>query len=211
MNKIHSITLSLASICQSAHLVQKLAHSGKCDSNAFKICLKSLLEINPTSVIAIYGNHEKNLIIGLKILISILTFSHFSYSYIELIKYILNMITIERKLKKNYTAMCSLKKKISVISNEYHVNYNTKNLIRQIAALYLEIISSLGSRILVKGVKNFLQDLQIQERIRCLLFSGIRGVVLWEQYGGNQLQLIYFRYCIIKKAKKILYDLKDIV
>ncbi|AEO08615.1 lysogenization regulator [Buchnera aphidicola str. Ak (Acyrthosiphon kondoi)] len=208
MKKIHLITLSLAGICQSAHLVQQLAHSGKCDNNAFSICLKSILEINPASVIAIYGNHEKNLIVGLKILVSLLTFSSFSHSYFELIKYIFNMIIIERKLKKNRIAIYSLKYKISVIANEYHLNYNIENLINKLARLYLNIISSLGSRILVKGVKNFLQDLRIQEKIRCLLFSGIRAIVLWKQYGGNQLQLIYFRYSIIKKAKKILYNLK---
>ncbi|ACL30074.1 high frequency lysogenization protein HflD [Buchnera aphidicola str. APS (Acyrthosiphon pisum)] len=209
MKKIHLITLSLAGICQSAHLVQQLAYSGKCDSNAFSICLKSILEINPTSFIAIYGNHEKNLIIGLEILLSTLTFSSFSYSYIELIKYISNMMIIEKKLKKSRTAIYSLKNKISVISSEYYLNYNIKNLTRKLGELYLEIISSLGSRIVIKGIKDFLQDHQIQEKIRCLLFSGIRAIVLWKQYGGNQLQLIYFRYFIIKKAKKILYHLKD--
>ncbi|QIQ41850.1 MAG: high frequency lysogenization protein HflD [Buchnera aphidicola (Microlophium carnosum)] len=210
MKKIHLITLSLAGIFQSAHLVQQLAYSGKCDSNAFNVCLKSILEINSTSLIAIYGNNEKNLVIGLKVLIATLTFSSFSYSYIELIKYIFNMIIIERKLKINRMASYSLKNKISFISNEYYLNYNIKNLTSKLATLYLEIISSLGSRIIVKGIKNFLQDLQIQEQIRCLLFSGIRAIVLWKQYGGNQLQLIYFRYFIIKKAKKILYNLKEI-
>lgn len=120
------------------------------------------------------------------------------------------MITIERKLKNNRMAIYSLRNKIAVISGEYYLNYNIKNLTSKLANLYLEIISSLGSRILVKGVKNFLQDLQIQEKIRCLLFSGIRSIVLWKQYGGNQLQLIYFRCFIIKKIKKILYDLRDI-
>ncbi|QCI17983.1 lysogenization regulator HflD [Buchnera aphidicola (Acyrthosiphon lactucae)] len=208
MKKIHLITLSLAGIFQSAYLVQELAHSGKCDSNAFSICLKSILEMNPTSIITIYGNHEKNLIIGLKILVSTLTFSTFSYSYFELIKYIFNMMIIERKLKNNRIAIYSLKNKISVISNEYRLNCNIENLTSKIARLYLEIISSLGSRILVNGVKNFLQDLRIQEKIRCLLFSGIRAIVLWKQFGGSKLQLIYFRYFIIKKAKKILYTLK---
>ncbi|MCU4136966.1 high frequency lysogenization protein HflD [Buchnera aphidicola (Sitobion miscanthi)] len=209
MKKIHSITLSLASIFQSADLVQKLAHSGQCDNCAFSTCLKSILEVNPTSVITIYGNHEKNLIIGLKKLVSILTFSHFSYSYIELMKYIFNMMTIERKLQKNRKAINFLKNEISIISNEYNLNYNTKSLTRKLAELYLEIISPLGSRILINGVKKFLQDFHIQEKIRCLLFAGIRGIVLWRQYGGSQLQLIYFRYCIVKKAKKILYTLKN--
>ncbi|QCI16253.1 lysogenization regulator HflD [Buchnera aphidicola (Artemisaphis artemisicola)] len=208
MKKMYSITLSLAGICQSAYLVQQLAHSGKCDQEAFQTSLNSILEINPTSVIKIYGNDEKNLNIGLKILVSVLTFSSNSYSYIELIKYIFDMMIIENKLKKNNLAVCSLKKKILIISSEYYISNNINILTNQLAKIYLEIISTLGSRILIKGTKIFLQDFQIQEKIRCLLLSGIRSIVLWKQFGGNYLKLIYFRYYIIKKAKKILFNLK---
>ncbi|AHG60118.1 Ycfc [Buchnera aphidicola str. G002 (Myzus persicae)] len=209
MKKIYSITLSLAGICQSAYLVQKLAYSGKCDNHAFVTCLKSILEINPTSLMKIYGNDEKNLNIGLEILISLLTLSNFSYSYIELIKYILNMIIIENKLKKNSNTLYSLKQKLLIISNKYHTDKNINILTYQLAELYLKNISSLGSRILVKGTKNFLENIAIQEKIRCLLFSGIRSVVLWKQFEGNEFKIIFFRKCIIKKAKIILYNLKN--
>ncbi|WP_261979600.1 high frequency lysogenization protein HflD [Buchnera aphidicola] len=209
IKKMYSITLSLAGICQSVHLVQQLAQSGKCDRDAFKVSLQSILEINPDSVIKIYGNHEKNLNVGLKKLVSILTFSNFSFSYIELIKYIFDMMIVERKLKKDHMATCSLKKKILIVSSEYYINNNIHILTSQLAKIYLDIISSLGSRILVKGVKVFLQDFTIQEKIRCLLLSGIRSIVLWKQFGGNQIKLIYFRYYIIRKAKKILFNLKN--
>ncbi|WAI19202.1 MAG: high frequency lysogenization protein HflD [Buchnera aphidicola (Brevicoryne brassicae)] len=206
IKKIHSITLSLAGICQSVYLVQQLAHSGKCNNHAFKACLESTLEINPTSVIAIYGNDEKNLNLGLKILISILTFSSFSYSYSEFIKYIFNMIILEKKFKKNRIAIYASKKKLSIISREYYVHRNINCLINHLANLYVEIISPLGSRISVNGTKMFLQDSEIQKKIRCLLLSGIRSIVLWKQFGGNELKLILFRCYIIKKAKKILYN-----
>lgn len=208
INKIHSITLSLAGVCQSVYLVQQLAQFGKCDDSAFEICLKSILEINPISIISIYGNHERNLNIGLKMLISILTFSNFSYSYIELIKCFFDIIIVENKLKKNRVTICSLQKRIYIISNEYYINNNINFLINQLSELYFKNISTLGSRIKIKGSKNFLKDIEIQKKIRCLLFSAIRSVVLWKQFGGNQLKLIFFRYYIIKKAKKILFHLK---
>lgn len=102
-----------------------------------------------------------------------------------------------------------VKKKILIVSSEYDVNHNINVLTSKLAELYLNIISSLGSRVVVKGVKCFLQDFRIQEKIRCLLLAGIRSIVLWKQFGGNQIKLIYFRYCIIKKAKKILFNLKN--
>ncbi|WP_261979696.1 high frequency lysogenization protein HflD [Buchnera aphidicola] len=207
IKKIYSITLSLAGICQSVYLVQQLAYSGKCDKTAFKTCLKSILAINPRSLITIYDNNEKNLNIGLKQLISILTFSNFSCSYIELIKYIFDMIIIENKLKKNQKHIYEIKKSLTLISNEYDVfDYNTTTLISKLANVYIKKIGSLGSRVLVKGTKNFLEDVDIQDKIRCLLFAGIRSIVLWKQCGGNQLKLIFFRRDIIKKAQKILCD-----
>ncbi|QCI24101.1 DUF489 family protein [Buchnera aphidicola (Macrosiphoniella sanborni)] len=207
MKNIYSITLSLAGICQSAHLIQTLAYSGICNQNAFNTCLISILKINTNSVIEIYGNHEKNLRIGLKTLISFLTFSNFSHSYIEFITYIFKMITIQKKIKKNHIATSSLRKNILLISNQYNIHSDINIITDQIAELYIKIISSLGSRILIKGLKNFLKNLHIQKKIRCLLFSGIRAIVLWNQYYGNQLQLIYFRKILIKKAKKILFKL----
>lgn len=205
IKKIHSITLSLAGICQSVYLLQKLAYSGQCDHFAFKTCLESTLEINPTSVIAIYGNHEKNLNLGLKILISILTFSSISHSYVEFVKYVFNMIILEKKININHTTIYSLKKKLSIISREYYAHHDIDFLINNLGNLYFEIISPLGSRISVKGTKMFLQDSEIQKKIRCLLLSGIRSIVLWKQFGGNALKLIFFRCSIVKKAKKILY------
>lgn len=164
----------------------------------------SILEIDPNSVIEIYGNHEKNLIVGLQVLISILTFSKFSYSYFEFITYIVKMINLNKKLNENHIAIYSLKKNILLISHEYSIHSDIKILTNKVARLYIKIISTLGSRILIKGLKNYLQNLYIQEKIRCLLFSGIRGIALWNQYNGNQLQLIYYRNIILQTAKKIL-------
>lgn len=207
VKKISAITLSLSGICQSIYLVQQLARSGTCDHHAFKTCLKSILEINPISVIKIYGNHEKNLNIGLKTLLSLLTFSSFSYSYAELIRYIFDMLIIEEKLKKKHLATVLLRKKIFIVSQEYKLNHDFDFLINQLAKIYVDIIGNLSFRITIKGEKRFLQDLQIKEKIRCLLFSGIRSIFLWRQFGGNQLKLIFFRYYIIQKTKQILYNL----
>jgi len=204
IKKINSITLSLAGICQSVYLVQSLAYSGKCDNHSFKICLESILQTNPTSVISIYGNNKKNLIIGLQTLISILGFSNFSYSYIEFMKYIFGMIILEKKLQLNNINKYSLKKKLSTTLEKYSINYDINVLVNELANIYVEIISSLGSRISIKGIRIFLQNLEIQKKIRCLLLAGIRSIVLWKQFGGNELKLIFFRYDIIKKAKKML-------
>jgi hypothetical protein len=43
----YDITLALAGICQSARLVQQLAHQGHCDSDALHVSLNSIIDLNP--------------------------------------------------------------------------------------------------------------------------------------------------------------------
>mgnify|MGYP004711069397 FL=1 len=57
----YDITLALAGICQAARLVQQLAHEGHCSQEEMSVSLRSLLEMNPASTLAVYGNNEANL------------------------------------------------------------------------------------------------------------------------------------------------------
>lgn len=42
----YDITLALAGICQSARLVQQLAHQGHCDADALHVSLNSVIDLN---------------------------------------------------------------------------------------------------------------------------------------------------------------------
>ena len=54
----YDITLALAGICQSAHLVQQLAHQGQCQPDALNVSLRSVIDLNPGSTLAVFGNDE---------------------------------------------------------------------------------------------------------------------------------------------------------
>lgn len=68
----YDITLALAGICQAARLVQQLAHEGNCAQQEMSVSLRSLLEMNPASTLAVYGNNEANLKMGLETLLGVL-------------------------------------------------------------------------------------------------------------------------------------------
>ena len=57
----YDITLALAGICQSARVVQQLAHEGQCDNDALNTLLGGLLQTDPPSTIAVYGGNEQSL------------------------------------------------------------------------------------------------------------------------------------------------------
>ncbi len=50
----YDITLALAGICQSARLVQQLAHQGHCDGDALHVSLNSIIDMNPSSTLAVF-------------------------------------------------------------------------------------------------------------------------------------------------------------
>lgn len=54
----YDITLALAGICQSARLVQQLAHQGHCDGDALHVSLNSIIDMNPSSTLAVFGGSE---------------------------------------------------------------------------------------------------------------------------------------------------------
>ena len=51
----YDITLALAGICQSARLVQQLAHQGHCDADALHVSLNSVIDLNPGSTLGVFG------------------------------------------------------------------------------------------------------------------------------------------------------------
>jgi high frequency lysogenization protein len=59
----------------------------------------------------------------------------------------------------------------------------------------------LQQRIQVKGNAIYLQQPNVAERIRCLLFSAIRSAVLWRQLGGRKYHLLFYRKALIKTLK----------
>lgn len=62
----YDITLALAGICQSARLVQQLAHQGHCDADALHVSLNSIIDMNPSSTLAVFGGSEATCASGWK-------------------------------------------------------------------------------------------------------------------------------------------------
>lgn len=200
----YDITLAFAGICQACRLVQQLAHEGKIDDNTAEVMINSTLNINPTSTLAVYGNSEANLRVGLNTLLAILTASNNTLSS-DLTRYLLSLIGLERRLRKNLSASDELKRRIELLQQQK--NYfepMSSGIFNALAGIYVDVISPIGTRIQVTGSPDMLQNSLIQAKVRALLFTGIRSAVLWQQVGGSRLQLMFSRQRLITQAKEIL-------
>ncbi|MGP1955115.1 MAG: high frequency lysogenization protein HflD [Arsenophonus sp. NC-TX2-MAG3] len=205
MNKnFYNITLAFAGICQACRLVQQLAHEGKINDNAAEVMINSTLNINPTSTLAVYGNNEENLSVGLNTLLAILTASGSTISS-DLTRYLLSLIGLERRLRKNSPASDELKRRVELLQQKKkYFEPMCTGIFNALACIYIDVISPIGPRIQVIGSPDVLQNTLIQAKVRALLFTGIRSAVLWQQVAGSRLQLMFSRQRLITQAKEIL-------
>lgn len=206
MNKNYfDITLALAGICQSAYLVQQLAHYGKCDEKYFYVMLQSMVDLDPPSLRSIYGDSLENLKIGLETLIGFISYSSHDALSTELKSYTFRLMVLERKLNRNREGFVVITQRINNLNRQLiHSDLLSTAIISYIAAIYIDIISPLGPRIKVTGKLDILQNNLIQDKVRAALLAGIRSAVLWKQVGGGRLQLMFKRRCLLSKAKQML-------
>ncbi|XBC37885.1 MAG: high frequency lysogenization protein HflD [Buchnera aphidicola (Meitanaphis microgallis)] len=200
----YSIMLSLSGICQSVAIVHQLSQTGICNDDAFKVSIDSILNINPNTTLSVYGNLEKNLKLGAKTLLSLLSNSNSYDTSGRMLRYILKIIVLEKKLRSNVVCKTILSEKIYMLikkNTNYHNSYDI--LTDQLSEIYLQVISKLGSRIQIFGSQEILKNILIQNKIRCALFSGIRSAALWRQLGGNFFQFIFFKNQIYNQANNI--------
>ncbi|AHK21563.1 high frequency lysogenization protein HflD [Yersinia similis] len=200
----YDITLALAGICQSARLVQQLAHDGQCDNDALNTVLRGLLQTNPSSTLAVYGDTEQVLKMGLETLQSVLNANR-QGAAAELTRYTLSLMVLERKLSANKSAMNTLGERISQLDRQLaHFDLESETMMSSLASIYVDVVSPLGPRIQVTGSPAILQSPLVQAKVRATLLAGIRSAVLWQQVGGSRLQLMFSRNRLFKQAQSIL-------
>jgi len=201
----YDITLALAGICQSARLVQQLAHQGHADTDALRVTLNSVIDLNPGSTLNVFGGEEANLKMGLETLLGVLNAGNRQGLSAELTRYTISLMVLERKLHGSHGAMDKLGSSIQGLQRQLdHYGLESEPLINAMAGIYVDVISPLGPRIQVTGSPAVLQNAQIQSKVRATLLAGIRAAVLWQQVGGGRLQLMFSRSRLSAQAKQIL-------
>jgi high frequency lysogenization protein len=201
----HDITLALAGVSQAAMLVQQLAHQGHCDTDALHVSLNSVLDLNPPSMLAVYGGQEANLKPGLEALLGVLNAGQRHGIVADITRYTLSLVVLEKKLSANANALNTLGERIQGLQRQLdHFDVMSDTLISAMAGIYVDVISPLGPRIQVTGSPAVLQSAQVQAKVRATLLAGIRAAVLWRQSGGSRLQLMFSRNRLSTQARQIL-------
>ncbi len=186
--------LALAALTQVAHLVESIAQEGKCEQPYFNCCVDALLHEHFTQGCAFVTGaiKAKRLLQGQEVPHAKRILTHTS-----------SLIAIEKRLAKQpenlsniAQGMQRIHKQVQYFNSPYH-----PNVLAAIAHLYGENISNLKPKMIIRGKPEHLKQLQNTEKIRCLLFTGIRAAWVWRTNGGNTLRLIFGRKKIIQQLE----------
>ena len=195
--------LALAGVFQAAQLVQEIARNGRADSTDVEASLRSLLVDNPATVLEVYGDDVNHLRTGLICLHEQLGLE--GKKDVELTRYVMGMLFLERKLNKSPQMMTTLGEGIEQARRQLeHYPIEHENIIANLAGIYSDTLSRLSFRIMVSGEPQQLANNDTANRIRALLLAGIRSAVLWHQTGGRRWQLLFSRSKIIDTCLELL-------
>ncbi len=201
--RLRDITLALAGVFQAASLVRDLAKTGKVDESIYETTISSIYKIDAENVAAVFNN-EKGVSIGLKELTKLLN-SNKSATDPYIGRYVISLLHLERKLRKNPEMQSQLKRRvIYAISQANYFAHTHPTVIASLADIYLKTLGTLPFRIQIVGQAKFLNQPEILNKVRALLLAGVRAAVLWRQMGGSRFQLLLARNKLVNTAKQIL-------
>ena len=124
----------------------------------------------------------------------------------QVTKYVIGMLALEKKLTTNGSALNMLGERINQVQRQLaHFEIDDNSVLSNLNAIYKDLISNLGPKIQVNGNPSYLQQEHTQHKIRALLLAGVRAAVLWRQIGGKRRQLLFSRKAMIHQAKQNLH------
>ena len=197
MNILEQRTIALAGVVQACAQVQALARQGQVDQAAYAASLNSILVLDASSTLAIYGGME-GIRSGLVLLAEGLMSSP-QYEKVEILRYVMALLHLQNQLYRDEDRFASFAQAVERLSVQ-----SKDGLEQACSDVYQRYISELKPQIIVQGEESYLQDENVPEQVRTLLLAGIRSAALWQQNAGGRFKLIWQRTQMQAAAKKML-------
>lgn len=196
-------TLALAGVFQATRLVQQSATTGQCDEAALETSINSIFNTHPKDTEAVYGN-ALCVTLGLQLLVHELDAATRDRN-IELMRYVLSVLYLERKLSRQPALLQRVADGIERARGQtLHFPPTHVNVLANLADTYTSTVSTLNPRIMVHGNPGFLANPDVANTVRAGLLAAIRSAVLWSQCGGNRWTLLFGRNKLITEARQML-------
>jgi high frequency lysogenization protein len=200
MSRREDRALALAGVFQAAKLVHEVAWQGAADETAVEATLGSLFRFDAPDTVGVFGG-VTCAAIGLRTLTEQLT-GQAAPAEAPVMRYALGLLHLERRADASGAVWEPLRTGLLAAQRQHEAfGIAHENTVSALAALYGELISPIGQRILVEGETNNLRDTRKASLIRALLLGGIRAAVLWRQLGATRWSLLFSRRRLIDDAE----------
>ena len=194
--------IALAGVFQACYLVDKIATTGSIRPEAMDAAMSSLLNQNPENCEAVFGSLGQ-LSDGLDTMEQLLAPGKRNKAQ-DILRYAIGVLHLQRKILKHSVMLATIGEGIEKANTQAtHFAPGHDNVIDNLADLYSKTISSFRFRIQVSGQGGFLRQTSTANRVRCLLFAGIRAAILWHQTGGRRWHFIFYRKQLAAEVKKL--------
>ena len=202
MTSITDKTIAIAGVFQAAALVNQIATKGIVDEHDLTTGIQTILNLNPTSTLAVFGQYE-NLRTGLYTLIAHL--DNGQQRDMNVARYVISLLHLQRKLHRRQDMLENIARGVARAQDQANMfGLTHPNVLANLAGIYADTISMLAPKIMVSGDSSYLTNPTNVDRIRTLLLAGMRSAVLWRQVGGSRWQILFKRKQIIEEARRIL-------
>ncbi len=198
--------LAFAGVWQAVKQVQQVARSGNLDADVFEASINTLFVTDPDTTEEVYGS-IKAMTIGLETILEQFGDAT-NHRDMELTKYVISLMHLERKLDREPELMDKVGNGIELAkSQSQHFGSVThENVIASLAETYANTISTLQPKVIVQGEQGYLSNSNNAAKVRALLLAGIRSAVLWYQCGGRRLTLLFSRKKLLNQTKELLNE-----
>lgn len=199
--------VALAGVAQASFLVHQLAIHGVVAQDKFATAVHSLFVLNPTSTTAVFGS-LRQLRLGLETLKDFLGANDSLLNPSESLRYFLGILHLQGQLSARPGVQQQIRSELERMLARQTVTAIIEDppSLRELARLYRNTLSLLPFRIHVRGDMNFLKNEHVADKIRILLFAGVRAAFLWEQLGGSRWQLLFKRGRMERLTRTMLAD-----
>lgn len=200
--------IALAGLFQAAALVTTIAQGKTPDNRALQSSVDSLFVQNPETTLAVFGSNLANIRYGLEQLRSLVD-NNKQAQHAETARYVINLLAVEKDLKRQPALLHTIGTRLQHLNyKREHFSDNYAELLAGVSGLYQDTISTLPFRIKVTGDREHLTQAQVSDKIRALLFAGIRSAMLWRQVGGSKWQLLLGRGDIDRISQQLLHSIQ---
>ena len=196
-------TLALAGVFQACRLVQQVARHGEADRPALAASIQSVFALDAPSVEAVYGGTHA-LDLGLETLGRVLGAGPRSPAGMELARYLIGVLVLERRLARQARVLEALRRDIQALDAPPAGEPPDAACLAALAELYRRHVSPAGPRIMVQGEPAVLAQERHVHAIRALLLAAVRSAVLFRQLGGRRWQLLLQRRHYVEGAARLL-------